>query len=46
MHRLRDRFASLSDVLVGLSTNRNLDTATHLVRVLGVEVIGIPQSRA
>ena len=46
MHRLRDRFAFLSDGLAVLSTSRNLDTATHLVRALGVEVNGIPQSRA
>jgi hypothetical protein len=35
MHRRPAHFASVNDVLVSLSTNRNSDNATHRVRALG-----------
>jgi len=44
--RPRDCFAAVDDDFVSLWMNRNLGTATDLVRALGVEVSGIPQSQA
>ena len=44
MHRRRTYSASLDDERASLSTNRSLDTATHLVRVRGREVNYILQN--
>jgi hypothetical protein len=46
MHRRRDHCASVNDVHVSLSTNRNSDNATRLVRGLGVEENRILQDLA
>ena len=46
MHRRPTRSAYLDDVRASRSTNRNFDTATHLVRALGREERRIPQRRA
>jgi len=44
MDRRRAYSASLDDVRASLSTNRSLDTATHLVRARGREVNYILQN--
>ena len=44
MHRRQAYFASLDDGRASLSTNRSLDTATHLVRARGREVNYILQN--
>jgi hypothetical protein len=44
MHRRRAYSASLDDGRASLSTNRSLDTATHLVRARGREVNYILQN--
>jgi hypothetical protein len=44
IYRRRVCSVSLGDVLASLSTSRSLDTATHLVRVLGPEERHIRQS--
>jgi hypothetical protein len=46
MYRRPAHFASLDDVRVSLSTNRNFDTANHLFRALGGEANCILQRRA
>jgi hypothetical protein len=46
MHRRRDHCASVNDAHVSLSTNRNSDNASHLVRALGFEENGILQDLA
>jgi len=46
MHRRRDHYASVNDVHVSLSTNRNSDNATHFDRALGFEENRILQDLA